>query len=130
MAAPPEPAELRFRVHRPWWRTPVAWTAFGGILVLALALIAVRRPLAPSGSADSTLPFQSADDIQILAGTENGTYTDAFGRLWHNDQFFTGGTVFHPADHLIVGTRDPRLYQSRREARFNMTFRFARESTS
>jgi Malectin domain len=118
VAAPPERGELSFRVHRPWWRTQIAWTAFCVILVVALAFIAVRRDVARTSSADSTLPFQSDDDIRILAGTENGTYTDAFGRLWNSDQFFTGGTVFRPADHRIVGTRDPRLYQSRREGAF------------
>src|SRR5262249_28527070 len=37
---------------------------------------------------------------------------------WRSDRYFQGGTFFETADHPIFGTREPRIYQSRREGTF------------
>ena len=57
-------------------------------------------------------------EVRILAGHQNGDYTDRLGRIWQSDRYFQGGTVFESHDHPIFGTREPRIYQSRREGSF------------
>jgi hypothetical protein len=59
------------------------------------------------------------DAIRILAGVESGSYVDAFERTWQSDRYFSGGYISQtPRVHPILGTRDQRLYQSRREGGF------------
>jgi len=72
-----------------------------------------------SPAADIRGSRQSADDIRILAGVENGTYVDGFGRAWQTDRFFNGGSVVNSSNLAILGTRDPHLYQNRREGTFS-----------
>lgn len=57
-------------------------------------------------------------EVRILAGSLTGEYTDRMGRVWQSDRYFQGGGVFDSHDHPIFGTREPRLYQSRREGSF------------
>lgn len=57
-------------------------------------------------------------EIRILAGHQGGDYTDRMGRVWQSDRYFQGGTVYESHDHPIFGTREPRIYQSRREGPF------------
>jgi len=57
-------------------------------------------------------------DVRILAGHVDGDYTDRLGRTWQADRYFQGGHVFETLDHPIMGTREPRVYQSRREGAF------------
>ena len=58
--------------------------------------------------------------MRIDVGAEQGGYTDSRGHLWGPDAFFRGGTIFHFTEpHSIAGTRDPKLYQSRREGAFS-----------
>ncbi len=57
-------------------------------------------------------------EVRILAGRQNGDYTDRLGRIWQSDRYFQGGSVFESHDHPIFGTREPRIYQSRREGAF------------
>jgi len=73
----------------------------------------------PAAGIDIRGSRQSADDIRILAGVENGTYVDGFGRTWQADRFFDGGSMVHSANLVILGTRDPHLYQNRREGAFS-----------
>jgi hypothetical protein len=56
--------------------------------------------------------------VRILAGRQNGDYADRLGRIWQSDRYFQGGSVFESHDHAIFGTREPRIYQSRREGSF------------
>jgi hypothetical protein len=57
-------------------------------------------------------------EVRILAGRQNGDYTDRLGRVWHSDRYFQGGNVFESHDHPIYGTREPTIYQGRREGAF------------
>jgi hypothetical protein len=76
------------------------------------AVPAVRTP-DPFGA------LESSGDIRILAGVENGSYVDAFERTWQSDRFYSGGYISQaPRVRPVTGTRDPRLYQSRREGAF------------
>ena len=56
--------------------------------------------------------------MRILAGHQNGDYADRLGRIWQSDRYFQGGSVFESHDHPIYGTREPKIYQSRREGSF------------
>ncbi len=58
-------------------------------------------------------------EVRILAGHQSGDYTDRLGRIWQSDRYFHGGTVFESRDHPIFGTREPKIYQSRREGTFS-----------
>ncbi len=61
----------------------------------------------------------SSGDVRILAGVSGHGYVDAFERTWQSDRFFSGGYITQtPHDRLILGTRDSRLYQTRREGGF------------
>jgi hypothetical protein len=59
-----------------------------------------------------------SQEVRILAGHQNGDYTDRLGRIWLSDRYFQGGYVFESGDHPILGTREPRIYQNRREGTF------------
>ena len=60
-----------------------------------------------------------ATEVRILAGLGNGTYTDRFGRVWGSDRYCSGGNVFESGGRPIIGARDSRLYQTRREGAFS-----------
>lgn len=64
-------------------------------------------------------PAKTEDAIRIMSGLESGNYVDASGRTWQSDRYYEGGTVFNAVNHPISGTRDRRLYQTRREGRFS-----------
>lgn len=61
----------------------------------------------------------AAAGVRILAGHLGADYTDRLGRVWQSDRYFRGGHVFETPDHPILGTREPRIYQSRREGEFS-----------
>jgi len=83
------------------WRTPNK-KAEKALVSPAPALAAIPNPL----------------EVRILAGRQNGDYTDRLGRIWQSDRYFQGGSVFETHDHPIFGTREPRIYQGRREGSF------------
>ena len=58
-------------------------------------------------------------ELRILAGHLKGDYTDRWGRIWQADRYFQGGSVFESHGHPISGTREPGIYQSRREGAFD-----------
>jgi hypothetical protein len=60
----------------------------------------------------------NASEVRILAGHLGADYTDRLGKVWQSDRYFQGGHVFETPDHPILGTREPRIYQSRREGAF------------
>jgi len=111
----PKPAPPR---HATWWR----WVlAAAGLAVLGLlGFVALRERNKPPARIVELVPAPDAhDDIRILCGVENGSYVDAFERTWLSDRFFSGGYVSQtPRVHPILGTRDQRLYQTRREGGF------------
>lgn len=84
----------------------------------AIALFASRK--VAKVTVPRPVPLVPADwqDIRILAGQPKRSYTDRAGRTWWSDRYFEGGTVFDAGNHPIAGTRDPQLYQGRREGTF------------
>jgi hypothetical protein len=84
------------------WRSPEKKTASS-------------MPGAPPGMV---APAVNPLEIRILAGHLGSDYTDRLGRVWQSDRYFQGGSVFESHDHPIFGTREPRMYQSRREGAF------------
>jgi len=59
------------------------------------------------------------DQVFLLAGLESGQYADRSGRVWESDRYFQGGSVFDSGDRPILGTREPRIFQTRREGDFS-----------
>ena len=97
------------------------------VLLLVFCTTAIALWKAPIGkalratttpSANSPPLAAGADEVRILAGHLGSDYTDRLGRVWHSDRYFQGGHVFETVDHPIFGTREPRIYQSRREGAF------------
>jgi hypothetical protein len=76
------------------------------------------RPVAPK-RANLAPALPTGDSIRILAGLADGSFTDGFGHVWASDNYFHGGSVVTLTNHPIWGTRDTRLYQSRREGAFS-----------
>jgi Malectin domain len=73
---------------------------------------------AASPALNPPVATTASDTIRILAGHQGGDYRDRLGRIWQPDRYFQGGYVFETLDHPITGTREPRVYQSRREGTF------------
>jgi hypothetical protein len=92
------------------------------ILVFCTGAIALWRGPGKKESPSRPAPINNSppgtEVIRILAGHSGGDYTDRLGRVWRSDRFFQGGRVFETLDHPILGTREPRIYQSRREGAF------------
>jgi hypothetical protein len=93
------------------------------VLIGGAAAVELWRPARKAGTIDLGAPpivaaVASPIEIRILAGHQNGDYTDRLGRIWQSDRYFQGGSVFESHDHPIFGTREPRIYQSRREGSF------------
>ena len=89
-----------------WFRWPVR------LIPKATAEAAGTRPAPPA------LAGTAYQEVRILAGYLSGPYTDCVGRIWQSDRYFTGGSVFDSGNHQVLGTRDQRLYESRREGAF------------
>jgi hypothetical protein len=99
-------------------------TLYVGIATAVLALIAgtIWMTSRSSGVAKrSVLPgvVPGSDSVRILVGLDEGSFTDGFGNVWQSDRYFEGGTVVKLLNHAIAGTREPRLYQSRRQGTFH-----------
>lgn len=97
------------------------------LLLLAVAVIGVivwtarQSPgRSRAGAADLQTSVVSADDVRILAGVPEGTYTDSLNRLWVSDRFYQNGTATDmPHAPVILGTHDQRLFQHHREGTFS-----------
>jgi hypothetical protein len=98
----------------PW--TPLVAAAV--ILLGGLALWLARHDAKALPRAAAPVAALGSDSLRILAGLENGVYTDGFGQVWQSDRYFQGGSVVKLPGHAILGTREPRLYQTRREGSF------------
>ena len=104
------------------WRA-VAVPAAATLAILALLTVLPFRGT-PVQPRKELVPVAAVDEIRILAGVsgeiDNTKYVDAVNHTWGGDRFFSGGSVFRSAAaHPIAGTRDPQLYQSRREGAFS-----------
>ena len=125
----PEPAEAPPELPAP--PVPIAvparsrpsrnlWVAIALCLLLGILFPVIRlsrgwsRTLVPREPA-AILP---SDMVRIACGLESGSYIDQFGNTWVHDSFFQGGRTIHDTLQLIRGTRDQRLYNSRREGVF------------
>lgn len=101
------------------------WVAATGFAIGSVALAALvglsMLGRAPSPAKNEVPASIAGDEIRILAGADAASqYIDAFSHTWGGDRFFSGGTLVQlPTLHPIAGTRDPRLYQSRREGTFS-----------
>jgi Malectin domain len=105
--------------------------AMAAALLLVVGAVAIAVWRRPEGRAAVVAPAPAAiaapvanlvanpREVRILAGRQNGDYTDRLGRIWQSDRYFQGGSVFESHDHPIFGTREPRIYQSRREGAFS-----------
>jgi Malectin domain len=108
---PASPAKKKFS-----YKLLVAAAALALILIAGVIVFA---KLKSEPKASPVPPVASTgDSVRILAGLTEGSYTDGYGRIWVSDRYFQGGTVVGVANHPIWGTRDPRLYQSRRQGEF------------
>jgi hypothetical protein len=79
-----------------------------------------RKGLLASRASAATVfsGIAGSEEIRILAGHLGADYTDRLGHVWQSDRYFQGGAFFETLDHPIFGTREPRIYQSRREGNF------------
>jgi hypothetical protein len=118
--APPEAVEVSSRER--FARRPFAmWAAIGGVALVTVAAVALmkREPVQaiPSGVAPPLIAATPGATVRIGAGADT-PFTDGFGRVWEADRYFTGGSVVKTPDRPIRGTREPRLYQARRQGSF------------
>jgi malectin (di-glucose binding ER protein) len=99
-----------------WWIGAVALAllAGAGVWLINRPQLQISEALAP-GAAAAT----SRDAVRLLVGLTEGTFVDGFGHVWGSDRYFDGGTIVKLPNHPIAGTRDPRLYQSRRQGTFH-----------
>ncbi len=99
---------------RLWIALSIAALAISGLFLWKMSAAKTTRAasLIPPGIVSS--PSQV---VRILTGLKEGTYTDRFGRVWQPDRFYSQGAVFESAGR-IAGTRDQRLFTSRREGAF------------
>jgi Malectin domain len=81
----------------------------------------IRKTARAAGSPIGGMPAlaSGAEEFRILAGHLGSDYTDRRGKVWQADRYFQGGYVFETPDHPILGTREPRIYQNRREGTFS-----------
>jgi hypothetical protein len=96
------------------------WLAIGGAILLIAGIWLngrTRTSGASLGDARVTAPAGS-DSVRILVGLEQGTFLDGFGNTWQSDRYFQGGSLVKLPNQRIAGTREPRLYQSRRQGDF------------
>jgi hypothetical protein len=99
------------------------WIAAAGIAGIAVLAAAIWMAGRTSGRAQRLSPafagaLPGSDSVRILAGLDERAFTDGFGNVWQSDRFFEGGSLIKLPTHPITGTREPRLYQSRRQGNF------------
>lgn len=91
------------------------------IVVAVLAAFSLLRPrtaaLAPAAARAEAAPppaVPSGEELRILCGYEKQSYVDRYGRTWHGDRFFNGGSGFDQDRGPIARTLDPNLFHSMR----------------
>ena len=98
-----------------------AWMAVTIVAIVVSGMFLWRMSAARNTRAASAIPagIVSAPSqvVRILTGLKEGAYTDRFGREWQPDRFYSEGAVFDSTGH-VAGTRDQRLFTSRREGAF------------
>jgi hypothetical protein len=114
---PPIPVVHRGRSSR-WLLVAGLFLVVFSSAAIAIWKVPVRKSTGASASARTPAAIAGSDEIRILAGHRGADYTDRLGRMWMADRFFQGGRVYETENHAIWGTREPRIYQSRREGAF------------
>jgi hypothetical protein len=112
----PHPGEGRPRVY--WLFAFVFIVAAAGALAFTARHLATPVPAEPSMAAKPTVAA-GGETVRILVGLKAGVFTDGFGHVWQADQYFDGGTVVELPRQVISGTRESRLFQSRRQGQFH-----------
>jgi hypothetical protein len=122
--AAPKPHALPGAIVQTTWGSRNAVRAALFLLFCTGAIALWNGPVRKAARAAGPLaklqtPGTGSDEVRILAGHLGSDYTDRLGRVWQADRYFQGGYVFETLDHPISGTREPRIYQSRREGAFS-----------
>ncbi len=124
----PVPNAVSFSPARPLLLAPPqnragTWIALvlAGLVVVGLLgwRFSAARPIKVAALPPAGAALNLSPETRILAGLQNGPYTDRFGSVWQSDRYFQGGSVFEAPAHSITGTRDARLFRSRREGAFS-----------
>jgi hypothetical protein len=76
----------------------------------ATAATGVRRT-----SSLAATPASDDEGIRIACGLKAQKYVDSLGNIWLGDRYFQGGKEWFTPAESIVRTRDPALFQTRRE---------------
>jgi Malectin domain len=119
--APPESPKPPVEAAAPFPHRPSrnVWIGLAVVVLLGLLFPVIRLSRGWSRTLPPREPVAAlpGDTIRIACGLENGSYTDQFGNTWSRDMYFQGGG---PAQSVqpIRGTRDQRLYNTRREGIF------------
>jgi len=118
---PPSETASVPQASQKWLLWLVATGCLGLLGVFALLNTQRTAAVAPVTSPGVNEPqvLTPADSVRISAGLEKGSYTDGFGNLWEADRYFEGGSVITIQDRPIRGTREPKLYQNRRQGIFS-----------
>jgi hypothetical protein len=113
---PPVPATLAAEGSR---SSRKVWIAVAALLLLGILFPVIRLSRGSSrlGPAREPAAVTASDTIRIACGLENGSYTDQFGNTWSRDMYFQGGDATQ-SSQAIRGTRDQRLYNTRRDGIF------------
>jgi hypothetical protein len=128
LPAPGPPLELEPPApdsSRRWW---VVGAVVGLALCVVLLVFVFGRAgggagpaTAGNGSASggATLAGGMAEEgIRIAGGLTAPKYVDTLGNTWLGDRYFVGGQVRTSPSEAIQRSRDPALYQNRREGDF------------
>jgi hypothetical protein len=99
-----------------WIALSLTLLAVFGMFIWKASAAKPGMVLAPPVPGIVPPPSQS---VRILAGSNSGSYTDRFGRVWQSDRYYQGGSVFDATGHTVAATRDQRLFVSRREGAFS-----------
>ena len=120
----------RERQHR--WMFSLIWLGIGLVLGGAVVFwfprilqdrkqqpeLAVSTPQEPPTLINLPAPSEPMGEVRIRIGSLGKKYIDQMGKIWSEDQFFTGGVAFGPRDVAILNTRDAAIYQTGREGDF------------
>jgi hypothetical protein len=90
----------------------------GVITACGVGYLVMRAPLPPSAVSVPSGRVLEGEEIRILAGATQGSFTDQLGRVWEPDRYFTGGWVASSPGHVVDGTSDSLMYQNYREGDF------------
>ncbi len=123
LPALPAPSRLR---HWPFALAVIGLVLVAGVLLM---LITARMrssgtppagALAGRGSGDRAAAMSGAEDegIRIACGLTAPKYIDSIGNIWLGDRYFLGGQVLTSPPETILRSRDPGLFQNRRQGDF------------